>query len=121
MDAFNKKQYLNLETKRRNGEVVRTPVWFVAGDSELYFTTEPSSGKVKRMRRDPHVRVAPCKVNGELLGDWHKATARFLSAEDSDRINNLMTRKYGLMKSLFELFRSNRNSPSCFVALRLEE
>lgn len=121
MDAFNKKQYLNLETKRKNGEVVRTPVWFVRGDSELFFTTEPASGKVKRMRRDPHVRVAPCKVNGELLGDWHAATALFLSAEEGQRVNQLMTRKYGLMKSLFELFRSNRNSPSCFIALRLED
>ena len=81
--ALELSKYLNLESFRKNGQSVRTPVWF-AGDppsgaaQRLYVYSEADSGKAKRIRRDSRVRVAPCSVRGKLLGDWMKR-ARKLS------------------------------------------
>ena len=48
---FAKKQYLNLETFRKNGDGVKTPVWFAQEGESLYVMTIPTSGKAKRIRR----------------------------------------------------------------------
>jgi PPOX class probable F420-dependent enzyme len=120
LNAFANQQYMNLETFRKSGEGVSTPVWFVALDNELCFTTEPASGKVKRMRRDPRVRVAPCKVNGELLGDWHDGKARFLSPEEIPAVEKVYSRKYGIQKMFFDLFGRARRQGRVFIAVSLE-
>ena len=62
-----------------------------------------SSGKVKRIRNHPRVRVMPCGVRGEPRGEWVEGQARFASADESKKVNGLLTRKYGLMKAMFEL------------------
>ena len=61
-------KYMSLTTFRRGAVPVATPVWFAEQDGKLYVTTSSTSGKVKRIRRDPIVTVAPCKANGTLLG-----------------------------------------------------
>jgi PPOX class probable F420-dependent enzyme len=63
LKQFTKQSYLNLETFRKNGEGVRTPVWFWEDGGVLYVRTEDGSGKVKRARRNPQVRVTPCKMD----------------------------------------------------------
>ena len=35
-EKFTRQQYLNLETFRRNGESMKTPVWFVQDEKTLY-------------------------------------------------------------------------------------
>ncbi len=115
--AFEKQQYMNVETFRKSGSGVRTPVWFVEYKGELCFTTEASSGKVKRMRRNPAVMVAPCRANGDLLGDWHPARARFMSAEETVLVKKAYARKYGLMKVFFDLMGLFRKTERVFIAL----
>jgi len=69
---------------------VRTPVWF-AGESEqgvpekLYVYSTGDSGKAKRIRNNPRVRVAPCDVRGKLLGEWIDAVATIVSARNGTR------------------------------------
>ena len=102
--ALTKEQYLNLETFRKNGVGVRTPVWFVKEGDSLYLHTVSDSGKVKRIRNNEQVNVAACKMDGSLLGEWLPAMARLLSDEDSMRkVDHLLDQKYGLMKKLFGL------------------
>src|SRR4029077_13093457 len=77
-------KYLNIETFRKNGQGVRTPVWF-AGEPEdgapekeyVYSTTE--SGTSKRIRNNGRVRVAPCVVSGKVLGEWTDARAEIVT------------------------------------------
>ena len=120
LEAFSNQQYMNVETFRKSGEGVRTPVWFVALNGELCFTTEATSAKVKRIRREPSVKVAPCKVNGELLGDWYPGKARFVSADEKPAIEKVYSRKYGFQKFLFELFGRLRGKERLFIAIKLE-
>jgi len=111
--AFDGQKYLNLETFRRSGEGVRTPLWFAAvPDGTLYVYTPAKSGKVKRIRHSPQVRIAPCDKFGLITGPCFDATARLVSGAEFDRGMTLINRKYRPMKLLldvgFLLFRRER-------------
>ena len=121
INSFEKQQFMNVETYRKTGVAVQTPVWFVVVNGELCFTTETRSGKVKRLRRNPKVRVAPCKVNGELLGDWHDGTARFLSGDEILVVEKMFSRKYGLQKYWFDLLGRLQRRERLFIAIQLAE
>lgn len=121
LDQFLKDQYMNVETFRKSGEGVRTPVWFVELNGELCFTTESNSAKVKRLRRNPTARVAPCNVRGDLKGDWHTCTARFLGSAEQSAVIKVYDRKYGLMKKFFDLMGRGRQQERVFLALKLTE
>ena len=49
---FTSQQYLNLETFRKNGAAVKTPVWFVQDGDATFVRTLANSGKVKRIRNN---------------------------------------------------------------------
>jgi PPOX class probable F420-dependent enzyme len=52
-------RYLNLESFKRDGTPVQTPVWFAEDQGVLYIYTLVKAGKVKRIRRHPRIRLAP--------------------------------------------------------------
>jgi PPOX class probable F420-dependent enzyme len=103
-DQLTDQHYLNIETFRKNGVSVRTPVWFVKEGDTLFVRTAANSGKVKRIRSTGQVNVAPCKMDGSVLGEWLPAEARELTGDDIVRkVDRLLDRKYGLMKKVFGL------------------
>jgi PPOX class probable F420-dependent enzyme len=57
-------KYLLLESERANGKCVATPIWFVVVDDSVFVRTEVGSAKVRRISRQPVVRVAACNVRG---------------------------------------------------------
>ncbi len=91
------KKYASLATFRRSGAEVRTPVWFAERDGKLYVMTRSDSGKMKRIRNNPRVRVAPCTMRGKVAGPWGQAVVRVLPPEDSTA-RDLLERKYFLMR-----------------------
>jgi PPOX class probable F420-dependent enzyme len=104
LDQFSKKKYLNLETFRKNGGSVRTPVWFVQAGETIYVLTGDNSGKVKRIRNNGRVNIVPCKMDGKPDGTWVPADAKEISdVEVSKEVTQLMDRKYGLMRKMFSL------------------
>ncbi len=99
-DAFNAlKQHkcVSVTTYRKNGKPVPTPVWFALEDEKLYVATEPGSGKVKRIRNNPDVLLAPCTQRGKLVGATMKGVARILPAEYEAQVKAALKRKYGWM------------------------
>jgi|HubBroStandDraft_5_1064220.scaffolds.fasta_scaffold649705_1 PPOX class probable F420-dependent enzyme len=109
--ALDKQNYLSLETFRKNGTGVRTPVWFAADpatdlrsrNAKVYIYTIENTGKVKRVRNNPRVRIAPCGRTGDLKGDWIDANAKVVEGAEADRGSKLLTQKY-LLKRIFDLF-----------------
>ncbi len=101
-EQFEKQQFLNMETFRKNGQGVKTPVWFVQDEDRLRVWTQAGSGKAKRIRNDSTVRVAPSTASGEPVGAWFTASAQ---ADDSPAavhyIKKLMRKKYGILFSVF--------------------
>jgi uncharacterized protein len=89
--SFEGHKYLSLETFRKSGEGVRTPIWFASEPAtrvdspapKLYVYTVGNSGKVKRIRNNPRVRIAPCDVRGKLLGEWVEARAEIVTGQNS--------------------------------------
>lgn len=118
---FSKKQYLNLETFRRNGEGVKTPVWFAQEGDALYVMTKLTSGKAKRIRNNGRVNVAPCKMDGTVIGDWIPAQARLLPEAGGKDVERLFDKKYGLLKKLFGMQGSQKAMPDVFVEVKLGE
>ncbi len=104
IENFNDHQYLNIETFRKSGVGVQTPVWFVREGDTLYVWTQVNSGKAKRIRNNGRVRVAPCTARGELLGEWVEAHAEAdASPEALKHVQKRMAVKYGLAYRGFQL------------------
>jgi PPOX class probable F420-dependent enzyme len=61
-------KYISLGTFRKSGVAVYTPVWFGESNEKLYVKTRNDSGKFKRIRSNPTVKVAPCNVRGKITG-----------------------------------------------------
>jgi PPOX class probable F420-dependent enzyme len=110
--AFANHKYLSLETFKKNGEVVSTPVWFAADpsskldsrDAKLYVYSIGDSGKVKRVRNNPRVRVAPCDMRGKLLGEWVDGKAQILTGDEAARGMRLLNQKYFPVKQILGFF-----------------
>jgi PPOX class probable F420-dependent enzyme len=100
--------YLNLETYRRSGEAMPTPVWFIEEDGMFYIRTMRNAGKVKRVRNVSRVRIMPCGQRGEPRGEWVEGQATIVDEAASAHVNGLLNRKYGLLKRLFDLMQRGR-------------
>ena len=74
--ALDGEQYILLTTYRKSGEPLPTPVWFAERDGRLYITTSRTAGKVKRVRNNPRVLVAPSDRIGVTHGPAIAAAAR---------------------------------------------
>jgi hypothetical protein len=85
LNQLSKAKFISLETYRRNGEAVRTPVWFVEEGGLLYFHSPAKSWKVKRLQWNPVVRLAPCARFGRIEGDWLKGKATRIDGEEDTR------------------------------------
>jgi uncharacterized protein len=92
------RKYISLTTFRRNGQAVATPVWFAEVGGKVYVKTRNDSGKTKRIRGNPRVRVAPCTVRGKVIGPEFDARARMLPASDWGQPQQAMNHKYWLAR-----------------------
>lgn len=107
-------KYVSLATFRRNGQEVRTPVWFAEQGGKLYIMTRSDSGKYKRLRNNPQVRLAPCTARGKVTGAWIEGQARILDRQEEGIARQALARKYFLMR--FPWLWSRKN---VFLELRL--
>jgi len=119
LSAFQNQQYLALETFCKNGQGVRTPVWFAQEGDALFVWTEASSGKAKRIRRDGTVRIAPSTGAGEALDEWTEARAQVDDSPEALRhIQALMRKKYGISFDLFGLLGKLRKAQHTSIRIR---
>lgn len=89
MNAFEPLRTSNvalLTTFRASGEGVGTPVGIASRDGEVCFSTRLSTGKVKRLARDPRVTLAPCTPRGKVTGPTVAGRAERLEGEAADRV-----------------------------------
>jgi PPOX class probable F420-dependent enzyme len=94
-NALQGHQFINLTTYRKSGEPVVTTVWFAQDGDRIVGTTQRQAGKIKRMRNNPEVSVAPSTVNGQALGDAVKGVARELPPEEETPVKAALKNKYG--------------------------
>jgi uncharacterized protein len=102
LSRFEKQQYLNIETFRKNGQGVKTPVWFVQDGDTLRIWTQADSGKAKRIHADGNVRLVPSTASGEAIGEWTSAHASILDTTDEiNKTVSMLRKKYGFSFNFF--------------------
>jgi hypothetical protein len=99
-----KQRYVSLTTFRPGGTTASVPVWVVSDNGErLLVWTGAGTWKVKRIRRDPRVLVAPADYRGRELGPRVEAQARVLGPEAEAVVVPLLRRKYGWQRRALEI------------------
>ena len=116
---FSNQKYINLETYRKNGQAVQTPVWFVIEGDVIYIRTDKNSGKIKCARNNPHVRITPCNARGQPKGEWIDGEARIASWSESQWANQLLKQKYGLQGKLIRMFNKIRNTRPIVISIQI--
>jgi PPOX class probable F420-dependent enzyme len=92
---FSGRRYINLESYKKDGEAVLTPVQSIQEKELVYFRTDPRTWKVKRIQRNPHVRIVPSDRSGKPNGTWVDGRAQILEGEERDRMMLVFRREYG--------------------------
>lgn len=99
LKQFEGKSFLNLESFRRSGIGVKTPVWFTQDAETLYVRTVAGSGKVKRVKNNGRIQIVPCEANGKPVGEWVMAQAvEITDPETAELVRRLLEKKYGAVQ-----------------------
>ncbi|MBK8030519.1 MAG: PPOX class F420-dependent oxidoreductase [Chloroflexi bacterium] len=107
--------FMCLTTFRKSGEPVPTPVWFAGDTKKVYVMTQANAGKVKRIRNNAQVEVAPCTSRGDLLGAAVEAMARILPPDQVSEAKAALTQKYGWQKRIFDLMNRMRGKDMLYI------
>lgn len=94
--------YALFGTRKKNGSIVQTPVWFANEGEDYYVFSAGNAGKVKRLRNFSEVQLAPCTVTGKSLGEASHGDAVLISdPEHVKHAHQQLIKKYGWqMRSL---------------------
>lgn len=93
---LSREKYIDLVTFRKSGAPVHTPVWFAEQEGKLYVMTRSDSGKAKRLRNNPRVKIAPSTMRGKVTGPAVAGTAKVTS--DAEHARQLIRKKYLLAR-----------------------
>lgn len=95
-------RYVRMVTYRRNGEGVPTTVWFALVDGRAYVFTGAQTGKAKRIRNNPRVRLTPSNYRGKpIVQSSVEAEARFLDNDEEEFAERALDAKYGWQYRLY--------------------
>jgi len=121
-DPLRGSKYTLLVTFRKNGDAVPSPVWAAVDSSgRLYLETENDSAKVKRIRNNPQVIVAPATIRGKPKGTPVAGSARVLPAEEWPHAEETLAKFYGLGRRLYTIFFSMPETSRAYVEVSPSE
>jgi PPOX class probable F420-dependent enzyme len=83
-----------LTTFRRDGTPVGTPVSIAVEGDHGYIRTYASSGKFKRIRKNPRVEIAPSTFRGHVTGPAIRGEVRVLDGVEAEHARALIERKH---------------------------
>lgn len=119
LKAFEGRKYLNLETYRKTGAAIATPVWFALEGGTIWIYSVANLGKVKRIRNNPKVRISPCDIRGRLQGDWVDAGARIMTGPKERHGHQLLEHKYGWLKKFGNFYSRLLGRERAVIAINL--
>ena len=89
-----------LQTRKRDGSWIATPVNPLVEGDHVYFRTWQTSGKAKRLRNFPEVRFAPSTARGRPTGSWSRGRATLLDRDEAAHAAELLNRRYPLLQGI---------------------
>jgi PPOX class probable F420-dependent enzyme len=99
LDDFRGRKYCVLITYRKSGQAVPSPLWFGVGDGKIYAHT--AGAKVRRIERDPRIRVAPSTFRGRPLSAPLEGHARVLTSGTESDAERRIQANYGMARRLY--------------------
>jgi len=119
--ALLRHKYMSLSTFHKSGKAVATPVWFAEENGKLYLWTRIKSGKIKRIRNNHHVQLAPCTLLGKVVGPTIEGVARILAKNEEAPTETSIRRKFRWELRFGSLFRRFRREDRVYVEVVPEE
>lgn len=118
-------RYISLETFKKDGNGVKTPVWCAPLDGKLCVFSESRAYKVKRIGRDPRFRATGCDVRGNVPAGatWYQGTARLVDdPAHIERMLGALKQKYGWQMGIGNFFArlSGRFEKRAYIELTVE-
>ena len=110
-----------LVTLRRTGVRVATPVWAAVADGMMYARTQRASGKIKRLRNNDSVLLAPCSVRGEPLAAPVPGRARVLGPEEEHVAEAALRRAHGPVRAFCAVLQDLLRVDMCYVAITVDD
>jgi PPOX class probable F420-dependent enzyme len=86
-----------LTTYRRDGTPVGTPVNIVVDGERAFVRTFDTAWKLKRIRKNPRVEIAPSTVRGKPTGAAIGARARVLGGSESEHASRALNKKHPIL------------------------
>jgi uncharacterized protein len=86
-----------LTTYRRDGRPVGTPIHIAVENDHAFARTWDTTWKVKRIRNNPQVELAPSTFRGKPVGPAIHACARVLSGAEARHAGRILARKYRIL------------------------
>ncbi|MBA8824706.1 hypothetical protein FHX42_002053 [Saccharopolyspora lacisalsi] len=89
-----------LQTKKRDGSWVDTPVNIAVRGDRAYIRTFDKAGKSKRLRNFPEVRFYRSTFRGKPTGPMMRGQARRLDGDEARAASKLLARKHRVLHGL---------------------
>jgi PPOX class probable F420-dependent enzyme len=119
-------RFVALTTFKRNGEGVATPMWIGRDGADLFVWTPADSWKVKRVRNDPRVLLAPSNRFGKVRDEGVppiEGTAQVVADPSTlGRLQGELRRKYGFgyrIVTLVEKIAARGHKPRVILRITL--
>jgi len=100
LETLERSHDMLLQTRKRDGRWVPTPVNPLVEDDHVYFRTWSTSGKAKRLRNFPEVRFAPSTARGEVTGPELRGRATRLDGAEAAHAADLINDRYPLLQGI---------------------
>ena len=107
---FDNSSYISLETYRKNKQGVKTPVWFIQKNNTIYVVTREKTGKVKRVKNNNEVKIAPCNYKGTLTGKWVSGRAHIVESIEKEEVLRSRNKRYGFKAKIANLISIKKGS-----------
>jgi uncharacterized protein len=98
LDTLGRQKTVLLQTRKRDGTWVGTAVSIVVRDGRAYFRTYDASGKAKRLRNFPDVKIAPSNWRGKATGPSVTGRVRLLDDDEAAPVRELLAAKYPVLQ-----------------------
>ncbi|HEY7180687.1 MAG TPA: PPOX class F420-dependent oxidoreductase [Blastocatellia bacterium] len=112
LEPFVRQKTVLLTTYRRDGTPVGTPVNIAVEGGRAFVRTWDTAWKLKRIRNNPEVEIAPSTFRGVPTGPAIRARARVLSGDESAHAGRALASKHpilhGIVVPLVHRLRGNK-------------
>lgn len=114
LEEIEPEKYISVETYRKNGVPVRTPVWFTIKNNQIFVVTRDQTGKVKRLKNNTQVKIATCTIKGKIKGKWVSGDVEILDEEKTKDAVKRRDKKYGFFSKMARFLTKNKGELLAF-------